>query len=94
MGKASDEIARLAADLSDTQADLASLATGVTTLINETTTQNTLIANLQAQLANLPEVSPDVQTALDAAVAQADVTKAAADAAAAELPATPAPPAA
>jgi len=69
MGKASDEIARLAADLSATQADLASLATGVTTLINETTTQNTLIANLQAQLANLPRF-PRRADALDAAVAQ------------------------
>jgi len=88
MGKASDEIARLAADLSATRPIL-QLATSHHSY-NETTTQTRLIANLQAQ-SQPARGSPDVQTALDAAGSAGRRDQAAA-ARRRELPATPAPP--
>jgi len=74
--------------LTATQADIATMANGITQL-------NQTIVALQAEITNQgDELSPSTTQLLESVVAQAASLKTAADAAAGELPAAPAAPAA
>ena len=85
MASISDKLNTVSAALTKTQGDVATLATGVTQ-------QGTLITQLQAEIAKQGDVlSPSTQAILDSLVAQSGTLQTAADAAAAELPATPPP---
>ena len=83
-----DELSAVATALTKTQGDVSTLATGVTGL-------NTAVSMLTTEIANQGDVlSPTSQAALNALVTQATGLQTTADAAVAELPVPPAPPAA
>lgn len=86
MAKFDDEVKSLKADLDAIKADLATATTGITGLQQQIATLNSTVATLQAQLQAAP-LTADQQAALDAAVAEADSLKTAADALAGTFPA-------
>ena len=88
MSTIANELAAVTSALTQTQADVATIAAGNTDLNNQIADHKNQIANSGSTL------TPADQAALDAVASQAAALKTAADAAAAELPATPAPPAA